>query len=107
LCSQFPTYQDYKNRGLGFVILHGDAIVSGATSYTVYDQGIEIEIDTKEEYQRRGLALICASRLILECLDKGLYPSWDAANLKSLALAEKLGYHFDKAYVTYRITDFR
>lgn len=107
LCSQFPAYEDYKSRGLGFVILHEGKVVSGASSYTVFDQGIEIEIDTKEEYQRRGLALVCASRLILECLDRGLYPSWDAANKKSLDLAEKLGYHFDKEYVTYMITNFR
>jgi RimJ/RimL family protein N-acetyltransferase len=45
--------------------------------------------------------------LIMECLDRGLYPSWDAANKGSVALAEKLGYHFEKEYVTYEITDFR
>jgi RimJ/RimL family protein N-acetyltransferase len=36
-------------------------------------------------------------------MDKGLYPSWDAANRTSVALAEKLGYHFDKEYVTYAV----
>ena len=63
--------------------------------------GIEIEIDTKEECRRRGLALACGARLILECLDRGLYPSWDAANLDSVRLAEKLGYRFDRAYTAY------
>ena len=104
LCSQFPTYSDYEDYGLGFVALHNDEIVCGASSYTVYDKGIEIEIDTKEEYRRKGLALACSSKLILECLDRGLYPSWDAANKESVALAEKLGYHFDKEYVTYSIS---
>lgn len=107
LCSQFPTYNDYEKYGLGFVVLHDSKIVCGASSYTVYDKGIEIEIDTKKEYRRKGLALACASRLILECLDRGLYPSWDAANRGSVFLAEKLGYHFDKEYTTYSITDFR
>lgn len=107
LCSQFSMYPDYEKKGLGFVILHKDTIVSGASSYTVYDKGIEIEIDTKEEYRRRGLALVCASKLILACLERGRYPSWDAANKQSVALAEKLGYHFDKEYVTYMVTDFR
>ena len=106
LCSQFSTYNGFKQYGLGFVVLHHDQIVCGASSYTVYDKGIEIEIDTKKEYRRRGLALACASRLILACLEKELYPSWDAANKASVALAEKLGYHFEKEYVTYAITNF-
>ncbi len=104
LCSQFTTYKDYQEHGLGFVALCNGCVVSGASSYTVYDGGIEIEIDTKQEYRRRGLALACASKLILECLDRNLYPSWDAANKASVALAEKLGYHFDKEYPTYKIT---
>ena len=106
-CSQFPTYKDFEIFGLGFVALHHDKLVSGASSYTVYDKGIEIEIDTIVDYRRKGLALVCASKLILECLDRGLYPSWDAANRASVALAEKLGYHFEKEYVTYAITDFK
>jgi len=105
-CSQFSTYHDYEKHGLGFVALQNGEPVSGASSYTVYDKGIEIELDTKQEYRRKGLALACASKLILECLNKGLYPSWDAANKESVALAEKLGYHFDKEYVTYAVTDF-
>ncbi|MFL0267425.1 GNAT family N-acetyltransferase [Candidatus Clostridium radicumherbarum] len=107
LCSQFPTYNDYEKYGLGFVILHMDRIVCGASSYTVYSKGIEIEIDTKEEYRRKGLALVCASKLILECLNRELYPSWDAANKGSVALAKKIGYHFEKEYATYSITNFR
>jgi GNAT superfamily N-acetyltransferase len=104
LCSQFLTYDEYDSYGLGYVVLHNDKVVCGASSYTVYKDGIEIEIDTKREYRRKGLALACASKLILECLDRGIYPSWDAANMASVALSEKLGYHFDKEYVTYEIT---
>lgn len=100
-CSQFPSFDDYEKFGIGFVAVQNGIPVSGASSYTVYDKGIEIEIDTKKEYRRKGLALACASKLILECLERGLYPSWDAANRESVALSEKLGYHFDKEYVTY------
>lgn len=73
-------------------------IVSGASSYSRYLDGIEIEIDTREEYRRKGLAYICGAKLILECLKRNLYPSWDAHNPASIALAEKLGYHFSHAY---------
>ncbi len=101
LCRQFPTYEDYRRWGLGFVALYQGKPVSGASSYTVYDKGIEIEIDTKEGYRRRGLALACAAELILACLRQERYPSWDAANIGSLRLAEKLGYRLDSSYSAY------
>lgn len=100
LCSQFPTFGDYRERGIGTAALFDGTLAAGASSYTVYQGGIEIEIDTKEDHRRRGLARACAARLILECLNRGLYPAWDAHNKASLALALalKLGYHFDKKY---------
>lgn len=104
-CSQFVDYQDFSNRGLGVAILHQGKLVAGASSYTVYRDGIEIEIDTKPEYRQRGLATACGAKLILECLIRGLYPSWDAHDLRSVALAEKLGYHFDKPYTIYIKTE--
>lgn len=101
LCSQFASYEMYAEKGLGFAVLHQGKAVCGASSYTVYQGGIEIEIDTQKDFRRKGLARACAARLILECLSRDLYPSWDAANRASLALAESLGYRFDKAYVAY------
>lgn len=32
-----------------------------------------------------------------------LYPSWDAQNMNSVRLAEKLGYEFDHEYVAYEV----
>lgn len=103
LCANFATAADYIKRGRGYGILHNGLLVSGASSYTVYDDGIEIEIDTLESYRRKGLALVCGAALVLDCIEHGLYPSWDAANTASVALSEKLGYHFDKEYTTYAI----
>lgn len=103
LVSQFSTFAMYSKLGLGIVITKSGEILSGASSYSVYQQGIEIEIDTREDYRRKGLALLCGAKLILECLDKKLYPSWDAQNKASVALAEKLGYHFANAYAAYEI----
>lgn len=102
-CSQFESYEHYKRQGLGVVALCHGQVIAGASSYTRYAEGIEIEIQTKEAYRRQGLALACAAKLILGCLERHLYPSWDAANMESVRLAEKLGYHFEKEYVTYEI----
>lgn len=102
-CSQFYNFTDYYNRGLGFAVLHQGQLVSAASSYTVYREGIEIEVGTRKEYRNQGLATACAAKLILECLNQKRYPSWDAANKASLALAEKLGYEFSHEYATYEI----
>lgn len=99
--SQFKSYEDFHRRGLGMVVKKDRVPVSGASSYSVYNGGIEIQIDTHTDYRRQGLAAAAAAGLILECLDRGLYPSWDAANLWSVVLAEKLGYRFDHEYDAY------
>ena len=106
LCSQFETFEEYSKKGLGAVILYNGEIVSGASSYSFYKDGIEIEIDTKKEYQRKGLASVCGAKLILECQKRNLYPSWDAQNIGSVKLAEKLGYHFDKEYIAFEVVGF-
>lgn len=103
LVSQYKDYNIYKSLGLGAVALLDGEVVAGASSYSTYKEGIEIEIDTREDHRRKGLAYACGAKLILECLDRGLYPSWDAQNKWSVALAEKLGYHFSHEYVAYEI----
>lgn len=96
----FALFEEY---GLGYVITRGGEPVAGASSYSGYREGIEISIATKEAYRRQGLAKICASRLILACVEKGWYPNWDAANEKSLNLARQLGYHFAGTYSCYEV----
>lgn len=106
LVSQFPNYEKYHELGIGIVILKDNCIVSGASSYSRYQAGIEIEIDTHEMHRRKGLAYICGAKLILECLKRNLYPSWDAYNKASVALAEKLGYHYSHTYTAIEIMDY-
>lgn len=101
LVANYPSWQDYQARGLGYVVVKDGRLVAGASSYASYAGGIEIEVDTVTAYRRQGLATACAARLIQACLERGLYPSWDAHTLASLALAEKLGYVFSHAYRAY------
>ena len=96
----------FNLRKIGVVISKDGLIISGASSYSRYQNGIEIEIDTRKEYRRNGFACICAAKLILECLKRNLYPSWDAHNKASAALAEKLGYHYSHAYTALEIWDY-
>ena len=102
-CSFFSSADEFLKHGIGYVIMHNDEIIAGASSYTYCEGNIEITIGTKVNHRRKGLALACAAKLILECLDRNIYPRWDAANLESVALAEKLGYHFKKEYEVYSL----
>ena len=90
--SQFRNADDFLSRGLGFAAVENGKMAGGASSYTCYSKGIEVQVETRADWRRKGIASACCASLILECLRRGLYPSWDAANAESAALAQKLGY---------------
>lgn len=97
-CACFGTKSAFFSNGLGFIAVEKGVPVGGASSYGCYHGGIEIQVETRADHRRLGIAAACCARLILECLERGLYPSWDAANRASVKLAEKLGYHEKGAY---------
>lgn len=101
LVGNYDSFEQFEQYGLGYVVYYQGKIVSGASSYSSYRGGIEVEVDTHSLFRRRGLAKAVAAQLILTCLKKCWYPSWDAHNLASLALAERLGYELDAAYQVY------
>ena len=96
--SNFRDYETFQRMALGVYALKDGEIVCGASSYSAYCGGIEIEIATEEKHRRKHLARCCAAQLILNCLERGLYASWDAANLMSASLAQQLGYRFSHSY---------
>lgn len=103
LVANYDDYQHYAQLGLGVVALYQGKVVAGASSYSTYKNGIEIEIDTHPDFRRKGLATAVAAKLILTCLDRNLYPSWDAHTKISLNLAEKLGYGYSHDYIAYEL----
>ena len=105
--SAFGSKEKYLELGRGMVILKDGKIVSGASSYTRYKEGIEIEVDTVPSERRKGLATVVCAALILACLDEGLYPSWDAHDMNSVQLARKFGYEFDHEYTAYEVSSDR
>jgi len=88
----FDSPQDFVDCGFGFCLLHGHQIASVATTFAICSKGIEIQINTRKEHQRKGLATVAAAALIVHSLEQGLDPNWDAANESSVGLATKLGY---------------
>ena len=105
LIGDFETKEAFLEKGRGFVVLKDGSVVAGASSEYCYRHGIEVEIDTVRSERHKGLATAVGAKLILSCMDDGLEPVWDAANLISVHLAEKLGYRFDHEYVYYWINE--
>lgn len=97
-CKNFKDYNDFVQNAFGFAVTKNGNIVSGTSCYSYYSKGYEVIIATSPDYRRQGLALISASAFILECLKRGKIPHWDAANTRSLALSQKLGYTLLREY---------
>ncbi|MFC6464911.1 GNAT family N-acetyltransferase [Marinilactibacillus sp. GCM10026970] len=100
----FKSHEDFLSRGMGYVVLHEGKVVSGASSFSIFDEGIEIEVGTDPNYRRQGLAAVASAALMLDCLDNNVYPGWDAENIGSAKLAESLGYVLKEAYDTYYVS---
>lgn len=96
--SNFKDWSEFKRKAFGFVVTHNGEIISGMSCYTVYSKGVEIEVATDERYRLKGLAKICGGAFLIECINRGLTPHWDARNETSLAIAEKMGFEFKESY---------
>lgn len=97
----FESPADFLARGIGYTMLEDDRLVGAAYSSLVCSRGIEVSLFVDESYRRRGVATALSAALLLECVRRGLRPNWDAANMESRALAEKLGYTFAGSYDSY------
>jgi GNAT superfamily N-acetyltransferase len=96
----FDSPVDFIERGFGFSLLYGDAIASAASTFAVSSRGIEIQISTRDEHQRRGLAMVVGAALVAEALRRGLDPCWNAASARSARLAQRLGFTPDREVTT-------
>lgn len=99
-CENFSSAEEYLNRGFGFAVIYNGKLVSGASTWGVYDGGIETQIATRPDFQRKGLVLPCAAAFLLECNKRGVRPCWDAATLISRHIALKFGYEYRGVYST-------
>jgi hypothetical protein len=97
----FASPEDFIERGFGYCALDHGGIVCVASTGAVCSKGIEVQINTHKKYRRQGLASATGAALILECLEKGIDPNWDAATEESAGLARKLGYILRDEYDVY------
>ena len=97
----FGSKESYLHNGFGFAVLDGRRAVSVVSSYIVHKGEAEVDISTDKEYRRNGLASAVCAQFMLECISRDVTPSWDAQNMESVKLAEKLGFTLDHAYDAY------
>lgn len=90
--SDFDSAEDFVQRGIGFYIKKSDKVVGSAYSSLVCSKGIEVSLFVLDDYRRQGIATILGSCLLKWCQENNMEAHWDAANLESCKLAEKLGY---------------
>lgn len=101
--SNYKTYVDFAQYGLGYLIFEGATgkVLSGVSSFSSSEDAFEIQIATHPDYEGKGFATALAARFILECIKLNKRPSWDAANITSVHIAERMGYHLEEEYVAY------
>ncbi len=90
--SSFDSVEDFLERGLGYGIVRNGKLIGAAYSSLVCSWGIEVSLYVEPDWRRKGVATALAGRLVRESLARGLKANWDAANMESCRLAEKLGY---------------
>jgi RimJ/RimL family protein N-acetyltransferase len=87
-------------KGLGYCLMRGDEILCEAFTGPPVDGVIELGVETREPYRRRGYAAVTCAHLIHTCEAMGLATFWNAAaqNAASIALARKLGYQREQPH---------
>lgn len=104
--SQYPSWEKYKENAVGVMCINNGEIVAGMSTFSHFKGGIELELATREDHRRKGLAKAVSAKILLECQKRGLYPSWDAANIASITMAKFFGYQFDCEYPAYEISNY-
>ena len=104
LIDWFDTKKQFLEQAIGYAVMKNGEVVGGASTAYRFPEGIDIEVDIAKKHRRKGLASAASAKLILDCLERGWKPTWDAANMKSVHLSEKLGYKFDHKYHCFSIS---
>ena len=99
--SDFESPEDFVERGIGFYAENDGEVIGAAYSSLVCSTGIEVSLFVADEHRRQGLATALSANLVRWCFENNMDAHWDAANLESCKLAEKLGYTSQGTYQAY------
>ncbi|MBQ4497634.1 MAG: GNAT family N-acetyltransferase [Spirochaetaceae bacterium] len=97
----YKSAEDFDANGAGAVIWHKGKIVSSASSFISFENEIELDFSTLEDYRRKGLANHCISQMLKNCEKRGLLVHWDAQTELSRNIAFKFGFELNQNYTVY------
>lgn len=105
--SNYSTFEDFSKNGYGAVLWHNGKVISSSSSYITFNDKVELDISTLPEYRRMGFALACCAQMILLCDSADIEVHWDAQNLASKKLAQKLGFYLEYEYSAFIAKDLK
>ncbi len=90
----WDNFPDFALSGIGFSLIHEEQAVAVAFSSFIHEGMLELGMETKTEYRRKGFASIISAKLIEFCLNNDFEPIWACrlGNQGSYNLAIKLGF---------------
>ena len=97
----YPSFTAFQAEGSGAVVYDGNEIVAAASSFLSLEGEIELDVSTKEAHRGKGLAKACITRMLRDCMERGITVHWDAQNEVSRHLAEKFGFEAETKYSVY------
>lgn len=103
LCRGYADAEEFGQKGFGFVLTEGEEIIAGSASFSTCGEGVEVGVDVRPDCRGKGLSKIVAAKMVLETLNRGLWPHWDAHGEISAAVALSLGYVLEDVYYSYEI----
>lgn len=85
---------DFLENGVGFSLLCDKQLAATAFSAWIYDDKLEIGIETVKEFRRKGYAEIVCEAIINYCIANKYEPVWSCRleNVGSYMLAQKMGF---------------
>jgi hypothetical protein len=96
---------DFCKNGLGFSLFENKKLASTAFSAFIFENKLEIGIETLKEFKGKGFAQYTCAALIDYCLENNYEPVWSCKyeNTASFQLAKKLGFEPTKMVPFYKL----
>lgn len=98
LLESWETYEQFFMKSLAFVATLEKSIVAVIIGTARFQNIIPIDIETKEEHRKKGLAYLLTQYFVNECVERKLVAQWNCvdSNIASRKTVVKSGFDFLK-----------
>lgn len=94
ILQSWETYEQFFQRSLAFAAIFDKSIAAVIVGTARYQNVIPIDIETKEEHRRKGLAYLLTKYFVNACAESGFVAQWNCvdSNIVSRKTAIKAGF---------------